>query len=91
MDLVVGLPKFKNHDAIWVIVDCFTKSAHFISISANYSPEKLAEIYMREIIRLYGTPKSIVLDRDPCFTSQFCKALHDTQGMKLRFSTPYHP
>ena len=91
MDLVVGLPKIRNYDAIWVIVDRFTKSAHFLPINAGYSPEKLAEIYIKEIIRLHGTPKSIISDRDPRFTSRFWKALHEALGTKLRFSTAYHP
>ena len=69
------IPRVRNHDAIWVIVDRLTKSAHFLPISVNYSPEKLAEIYVSEIIRLHGTPKIIISDRDPRFTSRFWKAL----------------
>lgn len=65
MDLVVNLPKIRHYDVIWVIVDWLTKSAHFIPISINYSLEKLTEIYIREIIRLHGTPKSIIFDKDP--------------------------
>ena len=91
MDLVVGLPKIRSYDAIWVIVDRLTKSAHFIPISASYSPERLAEIYIKEIVKLHGIPKNIVSDRDPRFTSRFWQALHEAMGTKLRFSTAYHP
>ncbi|KAL5552557.1 hypothetical protein UlMin_039958 [Ulmus minor] len=55
MDFVVGLPKTaKSHDAIWVIVDRLTKSAHFIPIKMTYSLEQLAELYVREVVRLHG-------------------------------------
>ena len=65
MDFVCGLPRSpKNHDAIWVVVDRLTKSAHFIPIRMNYSLDKLAEIYINEIVRLHGVPASIVSDRD---------------------------
>jgi hypothetical protein len=66
MDFVCGLPRTsKNHDAIWVVVDRLTKSAHFIPIRMNYSLDKLAELYVNEIVRLHGVPVSIVYDRDP--------------------------
>ena len=66
MDFVCGLPRTSNnHDAIWVVVDRLTKSAHFIPIRMNYSLDKLAELYVNEIVRLHGVPVSIVYDRDP--------------------------
>ncbi|KAL5560190.1 hypothetical protein UlMin_036401 [Ulmus minor] len=72
MDFVVGLPKTTNgHDSIWVIVDRLTKSAHFIPIRVTYSLEQLAELYVKEIVRLHGVPKSIISDRDARFTSSY--------------------
>ncbi|GJS61437.1 putative nucleotidyltransferase, ribonuclease H [Tanacetum coccineum] len=66
MDFVTGLPTTqKRHDAIWVVVDRLTKSAHFLPIRKNYGISKLAEIFRQEIVRLHGTPTSIVSDRDP--------------------------
>nr|GEU50253.1 putative reverse transcriptase domain-containing protein [Tanacetum cinerariifolium] len=60
MDFVTGLPRtFKKNDAIWVVVDRLTKSAHFLPIQQGYSVSKLAEIFQQEIIRLHGTPTSI--------------------------------
>ncbi|GJR50771.1 putative nucleotidyltransferase, ribonuclease H [Tanacetum coccineum] len=71
MDFVTGLPTTqKRHDAIWVVVDRLTKSAHFLPIRKNYGISKLAEIFRQEIVRLHGTPTSIVSDRDPKFTSR---------------------
>ena len=72
MDFVVGLPRCRSsHDTKWVIVDRLTKSADFLPIKNSDSLDKLAQLYVREIIRLHGTPVSIVSDRDPRFTSRF--------------------
>ncbi|KAK2416602.1 hypothetical protein QL285_038986 [Trifolium repens] len=92
MDFVTALPKTqKKHDAIWVIIDRLTKSAHFIPINQTFSLERLAQVYVKEIIRLHGIPASIVSDRDPRFTSKFWKQLHLELGTKLRLSSAYHP
>ena len=72
MDFVVGLPRCQSgYDVIWVIVDRLTKSAHFLPMKNSDSIEKLAELYVKEIVRLHSTPVSIVSDRDPRFTSRF--------------------
>ena len=70
MDFMVELPRCQSgDDAIWVIVDKLTKSAHFLPMKNSDSIEKLAELYVKEIVRLQGTPISIVSNRDPRFTS----------------------
>ena len=92
MDFVVGLPRTSSkNDSIWVIVDRLTKSAHFLPIQITYSLDRLARIYIKEIVKLHGVPSSIVSDRDPRFTSRFWGALHEALGTQLRFSTAYHP
>ena len=92
MDFVVGLPLTKGkYDAIWVIVDRLTKSAQFIPINERYSLEKLANLYMKEIVSKHGVPVSIVSDRDPRFTSRFWKMFQECLGTKLNMSTAYHP
>ena len=92
MDFMVGLPRCRNgHDTIWVIVDKLTKSAHFLPIKNSDSLDKLAQLYVREIIRLHGTPVSIISDRDPRFTSRFWPSLQNALGTKLHFSTTFHP
>ncbi|KAL0439630.1 UNVERIFIED_CONTAM: Transposon Ty3-I Gag-Pol polyprotein [Sesamum latifolium] len=92
MNFVIGLPRtFRKHDAVWVIVDRLTKSAHFLPIYQNDSLDKLAELYISEIVRLHGIPTSIVSDRDPRFTSHFWGSLHKALGTKLHFSTAFHP
>ena len=75
MDFVLGLPKTKEgHDTIWIIVDRLTKSSHFFPVRTTYTMNKYAEIYVKEIVRLYGVPVSIVSDRDARFTSLFWKS-----------------
>ena len=76
MDFVYVLPLMqKKHDSIWVIVDRLTKLAHFVPVKIDYSIDRLAELYVDEIVRLHGVSLSIVSDRDPRFTSRFWKGL----------------
>jgi hypothetical protein len=92
MDFVVGLPRTpRGLNAIWVIMDRLTKSAHFIPINMKFSMEKLTTLYINEIVRLHGVPSSIVSDRDPRFTSRFWESLNKALGTKLRMSSAYHP
>ena len=81
----------QEHDVIWVIVDRITKSAHFLPVKVSYSLDKLTEIYIREVVRLYGIPFSIISYRDPRFTSKFWPSLQHALGTKLKFSTTFHP
>nr|GFB21207.1 retrotransposable element Tf2 [Tanacetum cinerariifolium] len=72
MDFVTGLPRIqKKNDAIWVVVDRLTKSSHFLPIRKDFSISRLADIFQQEIVRLHGTPATIVSDRDLRFTSRF--------------------
>ena len=92
MDFVVGLPRTQQgNDTVWVIVDRLTKSAHFIPIKISHNLNKLAELYVKEVVRLHGIPASIISDRDPRFTSRFWMSLQEALGTKLKFSTAFHP
>ena len=92
MDFVTSLPRTqRQHDAIWVIVDRLTKSAHFLPVNVGDSLEKLSQLYVDEIVRLHGVPVSIVSDRDPRFTSRFWPSLQTDLGTRLHFSTTFHP
>ena len=72
MNFVTGLPQtHKKHDAIWIIVDHFTKSVHFLAINVNDPLLKLASVYIEKIVRLHGILASIVSNRDPRFISRF--------------------
>ena len=92
MDFVVGLPLTgRRHDSVWVVVDRLTKSAHFLPVRTDYSLDKLAELYIKEIVRLHEIPVSIISDQDPRFTSRFWGKLQQTLGTQLNFSTAFHP
>ncbi|GJY37909.1 hypothetical protein Tco_0424273 [Tanacetum coccineum] len=92
MDFVTKLPKTSTgHDAIWVIVDRLTKSAHFIPIRATDSMETLTRLYIKEIVSRHGVPISIILDRDSHFTSRFWQSLQNALGTQLDISIAYHP
>ena len=72
MDFVLGLPQTQSgKDAIWVIMDRLTKFAHFLAIHSTYSIERLARLYIDEVMRLHGVLVSTVSDRNPRFTSRF--------------------
>ena len=83
MDFVVGLPKtVGQHDSVWVIVDRYTKSAHFLPVKVTFTVDQYAELYVKEIVRLHGAPKTIVSDRDPKFTSKFWEGLQRALGTR---------
>jgi len=92
MDFVIHLPRsVRGHDSIWVIVDRLTKCANFLPINQKMSLDKLAELYVREVVQLHGVPASIISDRDPRFTSRFWQSLQKALGTQLRMSSAYHP
>ncbi|GKE31994.1 putative reverse transcriptase domain-containing protein [Tanacetum coccineum] len=86
------LPRSSSgHDMIWVIVDRLTKSAHFLAIREDYKMEKLARLYIDEIVARHRVPVSIISDRDGRFTSRFWQTLQKALGTRLDMSTAYHP
>jgi hypothetical protein len=92
MEFIAGLPRTqKGNNSIWVIVDRLTNVAHFLPVKANYSVSRLAELYVDNILKLHGAPRSIVSDRGPQFTAQFWKSLHASMGTELNYSTAFHP
>jgi hypothetical protein len=92
MDFIVGLPNTPlRHDSIWVIVDRLTKTAHFLPVHTTCNAKKYAEIYLDQIVRLHGIPKTIISDRGTLFIARFREQLQDALGTKLIRSSAYHP
>ena len=92
MDFITKLPRTqKGNDTIWVIVDRLTKSAHFLPMKETMSMERLAQLYINEIVSRHGVPVSIVSYRDSRFTSNFWKSIQRELGTTLNMSTTYHP
>ncbi|GKF71359.1 putative reverse transcriptase domain-containing protein [Tanacetum coccineum] len=81
MDFITKLPRVRSgHDAIWVVVDRLTKSAHFLAIQEDYSTEKLARLYIDEIVSRHGVRVSIISNRDARFTSRLWAYVIDFGG-----------
>jgi hypothetical protein len=79
-----GLPSTsQKHDSIWVIIDRLTKTAHFLPIHTTYSTKKYAEVYLNQIVRLHGVPKTIISDRGAPFIARFWEQLQYALGTKL--------
>ena len=74
-----------------VVVDKLTKASHFIPMKVTHKETNVVDIYMREVTRLHGIPKTIVSDKDPKFTSKFWRGLFKGFRTNLNFSTAYHP
>ena len=92
MDFITELPESTGYTEIWVIVDRFSKMAHFIPLKAGEkSADHLARIFLKEVWRFHGLPNNIVSDRDSRFTSSFWKALMRLLGINQKMSTAYHP
>ncbi|GJW60735.1 putative reverse transcriptase domain-containing protein [Tanacetum coccineum] len=92
MDFVTKLPKSsQGYDTIWVIVDRLTKSAIFVPMRETDPMDKLARMYLKEVVTRHGIPLSIICDRDPRFASNFWRSLQNALGTSLDMSTAYHP
>ncbi|WVZ70340.1 hypothetical protein U9M48_019015 [Paspalum notatum var. saurae] len=92
MDFIVGLPRTsKGYDSIWVIIDRFTKLAHFIPVKTIYHAKTYAEIYITRIVSLHGVPRTITSDRGSLFVSRFWEQLQTALGTNLIHSSAYHP
>lgn len=91
LDFVEGLTKSNDKNCIMVVVDRLSKVGHFIALSHHFNATKVAQLFLDNIFKLHGMPKSMVSDRDKLFTSSFWKELFNLMGTQLHMSTSYHP
>lgn len=90
-DFITGLPTCEEKDAILVVVDRFSKGAHFIPCKTNETAESTAKLFLHNVWKLHGTPESTISDRGTQFNNAFTKRLYELLDIKPSFSTAYHP
>ena len=90
-DFVIDLPKSNRFTAIVGFVDKLTKMVHLAGCKKEVTAMEYAQIFVDNVFRLYSLPEVIISDRDPRFTSKFCRALFDLLGTYLEFNTAFHP
>jgi len=91
MDFITGLPSSNGHTVIMVVIDRLSKYAHLVSLKADFNSKQVAKLFVKNIVKLHGFPKTIVFYRDKVFTSQFWQHMFKLSGTSLKFSTAYHP
>jgi hypothetical protein len=91
MDFIEGLPSSNGYAMIFVVVDRFTKYSHFFRVKHPFTATSIAQVFLDNVVKLHGIPKSIVCDRDKVFTSSFWTPLFKLLKTDLRLSFAYHP
>lgn len=91
MDFIEGLPVSGSVNCILVIVDTFSKYAHFIGLKHPFTAASVAKPFLSHVYKLHGMPLAIVSDRDRIFTSKVWQELFKLAKVDLRLSTSYHP
>jgi len=91
MDFMVSLPPSSGFDAIMVVVDQFSKMAHFIPTKDEAATQETKRLFFTHVFKHHGLPKDIVSDQDPKFTSKFWRTLWKRMGSELKMSTSFCP
>jgi len=91
VDFITQLPESQGQTKIMVVVDHFTKMAHFIGLATYATAKDVADTFLKEVWKLHGLPSEIVSDMDTKFSGEFWESLCKALGIKQRMSTAYHP
>ena len=91
MDFITDLPSSNSYDSIFVVVDRFTKMAHFVPCTKSISGKETAKLFMDNIYRYHGLPKDIISDRGTQFVSRFWRNLFKILKVDIKLSSAFHP
>lgn len=91
MDFVEGLPRSASYNSIMVVVDKFSRYAHFVPLAHPFTAFQIAQAFVSNIFKLHGLPQSIISDHDRIFTSILWRELFWLVHTQLRMSSAYHP
>lgn len=91
VDFIVKLPLSKGFDSVMVVVDHFSKTAHFIPAHETWKADRLAEAFITHVFKLHGLPDTIISDRGTTFMSQFWTSVLDQLQITPSPSTAFHP
>jgi len=91
MDFVTGLPECEGYDAISVVVDRLSKMRHFVPCKTTIDARGLAEMFLKEVVRLHGLPRTVISYRGPQFAAVFWERLCERLGVDRRLSMAFHP
>jgi transposase InsO family protein len=91
MDYVTGLPECEGNDPFWVVVDRLSKMRHLVPCRTTIDARGLAEMFLKEVVRLHGLPMTVTSDRGPQFAAVFWKRLCERLGVDRQLSTAFHP
>lgn len=91
MDFITDLPRSSGCTVIWVVVDRFSKMAHFVPLPGLPSARELADLFLNHVFRLHGAADDIASDRGVQFISRFWRSFCLRLGIKLSFSSWFHP
>ena len=89
-DFITKLPLAQGYDSILVVVDWFTKMAHFVPTTEKTTAEGLARLFRDNVWQLHGLPESIISDRGPQFAVGVMRELNEMLGIKTKLSTVFH-
>ena len=91
MDFMGPLPQSLGNDYLLVIIDWLMSQVHLVPTMTWVTTQEVAWLFLKEVVRLHGAPKSIVSDRNTKFRSTFWRELHRLMGTKLLMSTAFYP
>jgi hypothetical protein len=91
VDFITDLPPCQGYDSICVFKGRLTKQAHLLPCSKTIDAPGTAKIFIDQIFRLHGLPRTCVSDRGPQFVAKFWKRTLELLGMERLLTSGYHP